>query len=41
MDFEVFEDAEPSFALAIHDGTTKPENSMFCKVDEEKYPPFT
>ena len=32
---------ESSYVLAIIDGTSKPKNSMFCTVDEEKYHLFT
>ena len=41
MDLQQTEDEEPSYALVILDGTAKPENSMICIVDGEKYPLFT
>ena len=41
MDLQDSEDEKPTYALAIFNGTAKPENSMFCTVDGEKYPSFT
>ena len=41
MNLQESEDEEPSYALAILNGTTKPKNNRFCIVDGENYLSFT